>query len=147
MLAAANTAVAWALGYLLCRDAQPAAWLAAVSCTHTAGPAPIRAPAEWLPAAASLRLQVRATALERELADSERTHALRDKATAVLKEEIAELRWGPHPGSRNLSPLPATSAAPAPLSLACQGQQTWGWAGGDRGTEGDRCLPWFCPPA
>jgi hypothetical protein len=33
-------------------------------------------------------------ALEAELADSERTHTLRDKATAVLKEEIAELRWG-----------------------------------------------------
>ncbi len=37
-------------------------------------------------------VQARAAVLERELADSERTHALRDKATAVLKEEIAELR-------------------------------------------------------
>lgn len=39
-------------------------------------------------------MQARLAAVERELADSERTHALRDKATAVLKEEIAELRWG-----------------------------------------------------
>lgn len=36
--------------------------------------------------------QARLAALEQELADSERTHALRDRATAVLKEEIAELR-------------------------------------------------------
>lgn len=36
--------------------------------------------------------QARVAALERELADSERTHSLRDRATAVLKEEIAELR-------------------------------------------------------
>ncbi|KDD76266.1 hypothetical protein H632_c292p2, partial [Helicosporidium sp. ATCC 50920] len=34
----------------------------------------------------------RARQLERALADSERTHQLRDRATAVLKEEIAELR-------------------------------------------------------
>jgi hypothetical protein len=39
-------------------------------------------------------LRARMAALEAELADSERTHTLRDKATAVLKEEIAELRWG-----------------------------------------------------
>ena len=38
-------------------------------------------------------LQERLAAVELELADSERTHALRDKATAVLKEEIHELRW------------------------------------------------------
>lgn len=38
-------------------------------------------------------LQARMERLERELADSERTHTLRDRATAVLKEEIAELRW------------------------------------------------------
>ncbi len=36
--------------------------------------------------------QARLAALEQELVDSERTHALRDRATAVLKEEIAELR-------------------------------------------------------
>lgn len=37
------------------------------------------------------KLKERIAYLERELADSEKTHALRDKATSVLKEEIAEL--------------------------------------------------------
>ena len=37
-------------------------------------------------------LRVQLAGVVRDLADSERTHALRDKATAVLKEEIAELR-------------------------------------------------------
>jgi chromosome segregation ATPase len=43
-----------------------------------------------LNAGASLEEQIKV--LEAELTDSERTHALRDTATAVLKDEIAELR-------------------------------------------------------
>jgi hypothetical protein len=37
-------------------------------------------------------LAARVAALEHEIVDSERTHALRDRASAVLKEEVAELR-------------------------------------------------------
>ena len=61
-----------------------------VESRHTSSPPP--PPLPILHPGLHLSVEDRLKALELELKDSERTHVLRDTATAVLKEEIAELR-------------------------------------------------------